>query len=163
MRDRFRRVLLLAMDVDGVLTDGGLYYTESGEELKRFHVTDGYGLHCVLASGIQVAWITGGRSEAVLHRAERLGVKHVEIDVQDKLTAMNRVCDRLRVPLSETAYVGDDLPDLPVLETVGCPLAVANAMPLVRSAAIYVTERMGGNGAVREICDLLRAARTETA
>ena len=158
--DHFRRVLLLALDVDGVLTDGGLYYTESGEEIKRFDVTDGYGLQCVLAVGVQVAWITGGRSKCVLHRAERLGIKHVEVDVQDKLAAMQRVSERLRVPLSEVAYVGDDLPDLPALQAVGCPVAVANGMPLVRETALYVTRRPGGSGAVREICDFLHAART---
>jgi 3-deoxy-D-manno-octulosonate 8-phosphate phosphatase (KDO 8-P phosphatase) len=158
---KLRAVRLLAMDVDGVLTDGGLYYTDAGDETKRFHVMDGHGLVAVLKTGIEIAWITGGKSRAVLHRAERLGIKHVFSDVVDKLRILNQLCETLRVPLAEVAYVGDDIPDLPVLRAVACPLSVANADSTVRAAAMYVTTRRGGDGAIREICDLLLGSRAE--
>lgn len=158
---KLRAIRLLAMDVDGVLTDGGLYYTDAGDESKRFHVMDGHGLAAVLKTGREIAWITGGTSKAVRHRADRLGIKHVFSNVSDKLPILTQLCDELRVSLADVAYVGDDIPDLPVLRAVACPLSVPNAASSVRAAAAYVTSRRGGDGAIREICDLLLGASAE--
>ena len=152
---RFAQVKLLVLDVDGVLTDGGLYYTETGEELKKFNVKDGLGIKLVMAAGIGVAIISAGFSAATLHRAKRLGIEYVFTGIENKLEALESLCQQLQVSLSEVAYVGDDLIDLPILERVGCPLTVADAMPANCAIAIYTTQKPGGQGAVREICDLL--------
>lgn len=149
------KVKLLALDVDGVLTDGGLYFTDSGEEFKRFNVKDGLGIKLVMQRGIEVAIITVSAANAVRHRAKTLGIEHLYLGREDKLTAMNELCDRLNLSLAEVAYVGDDLTDLPVLKAVGCPLTVADAIPQNQEASIYITEKLGGQGAVREICELL--------
>jgi len=149
------KVKLLTLDVDGVLTDGGLYYTETGEELKKFNVKDGLGIKRVMQAGIEVAIITVSTATAVRHRAKKLGIEHLYMGNEDKLTAMKELCDRLNLSLAEVAYVGDDFTDLPVLKAVGCPMTVADAMPQNQEASIYVTDKCGGQGAVREICELL--------
>ncbi len=149
------KVKLLTLDVDGVLTDGGLYYTETGEELKKFNVKDGLGIKLVMQAGIEVAIITVSTANAVRNRAKKLGIEHLYMGNEDKLTAMKELCDRLNFSLTEVAYVGDDFTDLPVLKAVGCPLTVADAMPQNQEASIYVTDKCGGQGAVREICELL--------
>jgi 3-deoxy-D-manno-octulosonate 8-phosphate phosphatase (KDO 8-P phosphatase) len=153
--DRCTQVKLLALDVDGVLTDGGLYYTETGEELKKFNVKDGLGIQRVMRSGVEVAIISAGHSISTIHRAKKLGIVHVFIGVEDKLSALKELCEQLSLSLSEVAYVGDDLVDLPVLQVVGCPITVADAMPENHAVAVYVTQKPGGQGAVREVCDLL--------
>ena len=158
---RLARVRLLGLDVDGVLTDGGLFYTESGEELKRFHVKDGQGLKLLMASGVEVAIISASRSQSTVHRARVLGIRHVFLGVEDKLTALVALCSVLDLSLDQVAYAGDDLNDLPVLRAVGVPLSVADGMPENRAAAVYVTSLNGGNGAVRELCDLICQARRE--
>jgi 3-deoxy-D-manno-octulosonate 8-phosphate phosphatase (KDO 8-P phosphatase) len=149
----FAQIKLLALDVDGVLTDGGLYYTESGEELKKFNVKDGLGLKQVMQRGITVAILSSSAAQATLHRAQRLGISHVFIGVEDKLAQLKVLCDELGVDLAQVAYVGDDLVDLAVMQAVGCPIAVADAMPENQAVAIYITRRRGGDGAVREVCD----------
>lgn len=156
------QVKLLALDVDGVLTDGGLYYTESGEELKKFNVKDGQGIKLVMQAGIEVAIITTSTSAAVLHRAKKLGIKHAFLGIEDKLTTVKELCEKLSISLSQVAYVGDDIVDLPVLDTVGCPLTVADAMPENQACAIYITKLAGGQGCVREICNLLLNSQTNT-
>lgn len=156
----FAQVKMLVLDVDGVLTDGGLYYTETGEELKKFNVKDGLGIKLVMAAGIHVAIISAGFSAATLHRAKRLGIESVFTGIENKLDTLEDLCAQLGVPLSQVAYVGDDLIDLPILERVGCPLTVADAMPANQAIACYITQRGGGQGAVREVCDLLLAAQS---
>lgn len=155
---RFAQVKLLGLDVDGVLTDGGLYYTETGEELKKFNVKDGLGLKRVMEQGIAVAILSSSAGQATLHRAQRLGIAHVFIGVEDKLAQLQMLCGKLELALPQVAYVGDDLVDLAVMQAVGCPVAVADAMPENQSVAVYVTQRRGGEGAVREVCDLLISA-----
>ena len=152
---KFSQVKLLALDVDGVLTDGGLYYTETGEELKKFNVKDGLGLKLLMQQGIEVAIVSSGSSKATLYRAARLGIQYVFIGVEDKLTQLKVLCEQLGIELSQVAYMGDDLVDLSVMQAVGCPIAVADAMPKNQDVAIYITQRQGGEGAVREVCDLL--------
>ena len=152
---KFSQVKLLALDVDGVLTDGGLYYTETGEEFKKFNVKDGLGLKLLMQNGIQVAILSSSNSQATLHRAELLGIQYVFIGIEDKLTQLQLLCQQLGLELGQVAYMGDDLVDLPVMQAVGCPIAVADAMPKNQDVAAYITQRRGGEGAVREICDLL--------
>jgi len=155
LKSLLSQVKLLALDVDGVLTDGSLYYTDTGSELKRFNVKDGVGIKQVKQAGIKVAIITVSTASAVQHRAEKLGIEDLYMGIEDKLTVIKKLCDRLDLSLAQVAYVGDDLVDLPVLKAVGCPLTVADAVAANREASIYVTEKLGGQGAVREICELL--------
>ena len=157
---RLKEVTLLSLDVDGVLTDGKLYYTDDGQHLRKFSVRDGVGVKRALAAGIEVAFVSAGTTPSIRHRGETLGVRHVFIGVQDKLATITDLGRKLGTDLVQVAHMGDDLNDLPLLEAVGCPLAVADAVPEVRDAALFVTEKVGGGGAVREICDLLVASRT---
>lgn len=157
--DRFKAIRLLSLDVDGVLTDGGLYYADDGTVSRKFNVRDGVGIKRVLALGIAVAIVSAGTTQSIDHRARTLGVRHVMTGVENKRAAIEKLCRDLGCALAETAHVGDDLNDLPLLEAVGLPLSVADAVPEARAAARYVTRRRGGEGAVREICDLLASAR----
>jgi 3-deoxy-D-manno-octulosonate 8-phosphate phosphatase (KDO 8-P phosphatase) len=152
-------IRLLVLDVDGILTDGGLYYTKSGEILKKFNVKDGLGIKRLLNSGVEVAIISANSSEATLHRAERLNVQHVFINVVDKLGTLQKLCDRLNIALQQVASMGDDLSDLPVMQAVGCPITVYDAMPENIVCACYVTHKGGGQGAVREVCEKIIAAQ----
>ena len=159
LRDRLAKVKLLALDVDGILTDGGLYYTDTGEELKKFNSKDGQGIKLLMNSGVQVAIISASKSTATLYRGKKLGIPHVFIGIEDKLPTLEQLCQKLGFGLTEVAYAGDDINDLPIMKAVGCPFTVADAMPQNQAAAIYVTKLGGGKGAVREICNYLLAVR----
>ena len=161
--ERLKGVKLLSLDVDGVLTDGGLYYTDDGQQLRKFNVKDGMGLQCVRAAGVEVALISAAKSPAILRRGEFLGLGHVVVGCEDKLAALTEICEELGLDLADAAHMGDDLNDLAVLEAVGLPLSVADAVPEARAAAAFVTSRRGGDGAVREICDLIVAAHGDGA
>ena len=150
---------LLVLDVDGVLTDGRLYYSARGEVLKVFDVKDGLGIKRLMAAGVEVAIISGRRSAMVTRRARDLGIAHVYQGSADKLPIFERLCKRLKLDASACAIVGDDLPDVPVMRAAGLAFAVADAHPAAIQAADMVTPRAGGRGAVRSICDLLLAAR----
>lgn len=152
---------LVAFDVDGVLTDGKLYYSDDGRELKAFHVQDGAAMKLLLSHGIVVAIITGRASSVVTRRAEELGIHHVYQGVSDKAAALSAVTEEVGVTLSRVAYVGDDLPDLGAFAAAGLAISVANAHPAAAAAADYVTVTPGGAGAVREIAQLLLEARGE--
>ncbi|MER3433502.1 MAG: HAD family hydrolase [Leptolyngbya sp. ERB_1_1] len=160
LRACLAQIKLLALDVDGVMTDGGLYYTETGEELKKFNVKDGLGIKLLMAAGIQVAIISAGFSVSTLHRAKRLGIDSVFTGIENKLETLEQLCRQLNVSLSEVAYMGDDLIDVPILQRVGCPITVADAMPANQAIAQYITRLPGGQGAVREVCDLLLAVQS---
>ena len=157
---RTATIRLLVLDVDGVLTDGRLYFGARGETIKVFHVRDGYGIRAVMAAGISVAVITGRRSRALTARCRELGIAHVMQGQNDKLAALERLCTRLRIGLRECACVGDDVVDVPLFAVVGLSFAVADAHPAARRAAHRITRLPGGAGAVRELCDLLITART---
>ncbi|MDC0835074.1 HAD family hydrolase [Leptolyngbya valderiana BDU 20041] len=159
LRDRFARVELLALDVDGVLTDGGLYYSDSGEQMKKFNVKDGQGIKLAQKAGIEIAIISASGASATRHRAKTLGIAHVYVGIEDKLSTLQGLCETLNLDRDRVAYIGDDANDIPVLEWVGCPLTVADAMAANLKVAAYVTRKCGGEGAVREICDLLVACR----
>ena len=154
-----RRARLLVLDVDGVLTDGRLFYGPKGEALKTFHVRDGHGIKRVAAAGITVAIISGRKSVAVAKRARELGIRHVLQGANDKLAALRRLAKSTRLTLEDCACVGDDTPDAPILAAAGLGIAVANAHADALGAADLVTTRPGGHGAVREVCDWLIAAR----
>jgi len=154
-----RRVRLLVLDVDGVLTDGRLYYGARGESLKVFNVKDGHGIKQVAAAGITVAIISGRKSAVVTRRARELGIRHVAQGVSDKLAALNKLARSQSVPLEHCACVGDDTPDAPMLHAAGLAIAVADAHPDARAVADLLTTQRGGYGAVREVCDWLIDAR----
>jgi len=153
------RVRLLVLDVDGVLTDGRLYYGLRGEALKVFHVRDGLGLKRLAAAGVTVAVISGRKSGMTGRRCRELGIRHVLQGVEDKLAGFQRLRERLGLPANACACIGDDLPDVPLLRAVGLAFAVSDAHPQARSAAHVVTILGGGQGAVREVCDYLLQAR----
>jgi YrbI family 3-deoxy-D-manno-octulosonate 8-phosphate phosphatase len=152
-------VRLVAMDVDGVLTDGGIWYTERGDELKRFDVRDGQGLVRLREAGVLTAVVTRRRSEIVARRARELGVAEVHQDATDKGAVVRGILARHGVRSAEACYVGDDVGDLPAMAIVGFPVAVADAVALVKRAAVYVTRARGGAGALRELSDLILSAR----
>jgi len=154
-----RKIRALVLDVDGVLTDGGMYYGPSGEGLKRFNVKDGMGLALVLQAGIAVALISGENSEILRRRAEKLKIADIFVGVEDKLKTLEEFLASKKITAAETAYVGDDLNDLPPMGKVGLPVAVADAVPEVRKAAKWVTSRRGGDAAVREVCDAILSVR----
>jgi 3-deoxy-D-manno-octulosonate 8-phosphate phosphatase (KDO 8-P phosphatase) len=154
-----KAIRLLVLDVDGVLTDGRLYFGARGEVLKVFDVRDGLGLQALADAGIAAAVISGRRSRAVTARCRELRVRHVLQGVSDKLAALEGLCARLKLVPGECACVGDDLPDLPLMRAVALGFAVADAHPRVRRAADFVTRARGGRGAVREVCELLLSGR----
>ena len=157
--DRARRIRLLVLDVDGVLTDGRLYFGADGENLKVFDVRDGAGLVAVQRAGISVAIVSGRNSPAVDRRAAELGIRLVRQGATDKAHALETLAARLGAAREEVACVGDDTPDLPMLRRAGLAIAVADAHAEIIAAADWVTTRKGGRGAVREVCDLLLHAR----
>ena len=152
-------IRLLVLDVDGVLTDGRLYFGPRGEALKAFHVRDGVGLQQLQRAGFKVAVISGRRSPMVAARCRELGVRHVLQGVGDKLAALRRLCARLRLTPAACACVGDDLPDVPLMRAAALSFAVADAHRVARRAADVVTRLPGGRGAVREVCDHLLALK----
>jgi 3-deoxy-D-manno-octulosonate 8-phosphate phosphatase (KDO 8-P phosphatase) len=156
---RLGAVRLLVMDVDGVLTDGGIYYTERGDELKRFDVRDGQGLVLLRQAGVLTAVITRRRSEIVERRADELGIVEVHQGATDKRAVLEALLARRGLAAADAVYVGDDVGDLPAIELVGFPIAVADAVGAVKRAAVYTTTARSGHGAVREVCDLILAAK----
>lgn len=157
---RARRIGIAIFDVDGVLTDGRIYLGESGEEMKAFNVADGYGLRMLLEAGIEVAILSGRRARCVERRASELGIRHVIQGAGEKLPAFSRLLGELRLGTEQAAYMGDDLPDLPVLQACGLAITVPDAPAPVRRAAQHVVARRGGEGAVREACEFLLELRS---
>jgi 3-deoxy-D-manno-octulosonate 8-phosphate phosphatase (KDO 8-P phosphatase) len=159
LTSRAKLIRLIAFDVDGVMTDGGLYYSDSGEEFKRFNSLDGHGLKMLRASGVEVAIITGRTSRCVAARAQNLGITHVFQGVERKLEAMVDLLNKLNLSRDAAAYMGDDVVDLTVMRHVGLAITVPESPLLVRKHAHYVTQRGGGHGAVREACELIMSAQ----
>jgi 3-deoxy-D-manno-octulosonate 8-phosphate phosphatase (KDO 8-P phosphatase) len=150
-----QQIKLLVCDVDGVFSDGRIYLGNDGEELKAFHTKDGFGIKALGANGVDVAIITGRNSAIVANRMKALNVAHIIQGQEDKLPALMSLIEQLNITIEEVAYIGDDVPDLPCIETVGLGISVSDGHPLVLRAANYITFTRGGFGAVRETCDLI--------
>jgi 3-deoxy-D-manno-octulosonate 8-phosphate phosphatase (KDO 8-P phosphatase) len=157
--ERAAQVKLMIFDVDGVLTDGGLYYGDEGELFKRFNVLDGAGIKLLQRFGIDTAIITARQSEIVNQRAAGLGITHVYQGAHDKRAALEQLAAKLGLSTTQCGYIGDDLIDLPILIRVGFAASVANCHPEVRPRVHYVARHGGGHGAVREVCDLILQAQ----
>ncbi len=162
LKARLAKVKLLALDVDGILTDGGLYYTENGEELKKFNVKDGLGIKLLMKLGVEVAIISANSSRSTYYRAKKLGITNCFLGVEEKFPILQKLCHQLNISLSQVAYMGDDLTDLPILKSVGCPMTVADAIQNNKENSIYISSKAGGQGAVREVCELIQKAVTSS-
>ncbi len=158
VRDRARGIRLVAFDVDGTLTDGRLWFDGEGNEMKAYHVEDGLGMRLLIDSGIVVALITARESASVKARARDLRIDHVFTAVKDKLACLLALCKQLDIELSQVAYMGDDLADLPIFPYAGLAVAPANVHPWVRDRVHWITTRSGGEGAARDLCDLVLEA-----
>ena len=157
--DRAGRVRLLILDVDGVLTDGKLYLGSNGDEIKSVHILDGLGIKMLLEAGLQCAVISGRRSDVLEHRMHGLGVEHVYHGVEDKLPVFNELLRELALEPVQAAHVGDDLPDLPIMRRVGLAVTVKSGSDLIKPYAQWETSQPGGQGAVREVCELILRAQ----
>lgn len=155
----FQHLKLLICDIDGVFSDGRIYLGNDGEELKAFHTRDGFGIKAIINAGIQVAVITGRKSNIVEKRMTSLGVQHIYQGQENKLEAFSELLEKLGVSEQETGYIGDDVPDQTVMEKVGLAIATNDAHPIILKLADYTTEMKGGFGAVREVCDTLLEVR----
>jgi len=159
LAQRLQAVKAVMLDVDGVLTDGGIYYDPTGREIKRFHVADGLGMELLRHAGIRVVILSGRVAEAITRRAAELRVTDCYQGVRDKKAQIERLRQQWQMKADELLYVGDDLNDLPAFEAVGVRVAVANADAMLKAQAHYVTKATGGNGAVREVSEWLLKAR----
>jgi len=153
------QIELVIFDVDGVLTDGNLFFGDDGQEYKAFHSRDGHGMKMLRASGVEVGIITGRTSQVVEHRMTNLGIEHVYQGKVEKLPAFEELIARLQLTPAQVAYVGDDVVDLPIMLRVGLAVAVADAHPLVLKHAHWHTPHGGGRGAARDVCELIMEAR----
>lgn len=163
VEQRAAAIKLCLFDVDGVLTDGRLFFNNGGDEFKSFNTLDGQGIKMLQASGVDVGIITGRTSDLVARRANDLGIKWLIQGREDKFAALQEILAQKPVELSEIAFVGDDLPDLRVISRVGLGIAVANAAPFVKEHSHHITERKGGEGAAREVVELIMAAQNTLA
>lgn len=154
-QEKAKAIKLVVFDVDGVMTDGRLFFTNDGNELKAFNVKDGLGIKMLHQCGIQTAIITGRTSTLVEHRAKNLGITFLYQGREDKLIALNELLSNIGLKLDEVAYMGDDLPDLAAIQEAGLGTTVADALPLVKKHADWITQKSGGDGAVRELCEFI--------
>mgnify|MGYP000042894462 FL=1 len=160
--EKARLIRCLICDIDGVLTNGLIYLDNHGNELKAFHIQDGMGLKLLMSAGIEVAVITTSVNPVIDHRMRQLGITHYFTGQVDKRQAFDTLKAKLNLQNQEISYIGDDLPDLPIIRQVGLGVAVANAVPMVKEFAYWTTTHSGGNGAVRELCDLILEAQEKS-
>ena len=153
------QIKLVVFDVDGVLTDGSLFVGDDGQEYKAFHSRDGLGMKLLRKSGVEIGIITARTSEVVKHRMENLDIEHVYQGRLEKLPALEELLAKLRLSFEQTAYVGDDVVDLPVMRQVGLAIAVQDAHPLAKQHAHWQTPHGGGRGAARDVCELIMEAQ----
>ncbi len=156
---RAKKIKLVVFDVDGVLTDGSLFYGDKGEEYKAFYAKDGLGMKLLMNTGVHIGIITARTSSLVKHRMDSLGIKYLYQGRQDKLNAFNDLIDKLKLSYEQTAFVGDDVVDLPVMKKVGFSITVKDAHPLVIEQAHWQTPLNGGRGAARNVCELIMQAQ----
>ena len=152
-------IKLLICDIDGVLTDGRLYFLPDGQEMKVFHVHDGFGMRRLQSIGVPIAVISGRGGAACEQRLQNLNIEHIYLNISHKLDVYEQLISELGIDDKAVAYIGDDINDLPVMERVGFVISVPNAPATVKNYADYITERSGGNGAVREICEMIIRAK----
>ncbi|ARC54048.1 3-deoxy-manno-octulosonate-8-phosphatase KdsC [Candidatus Riesia pediculicola] len=155
MFKKVSKTKLLICDCDGVMTNGLIYIGNSGEEIKTFNVQDGYGIRCIKKIGIEVAIISGSVSKTLENRSRFLGIRHLYQGCYEKEEAYLDLLNKLQIVSEEVTYIGDDVIDLPVMSKVGFSVAVPNSHPKVLQKSDYITEKFGGNGAVREVCDII--------
>jgi YrbI family 3-deoxy-D-manno-octulosonate 8-phosphate phosphatase len=158
-RKVFKELKLFAMDVDGVLTDAGMYYGESGEELKKFNTRDGMGIKLLQAEGVMIAIITMEHTKIVARRAKKLGITEVFQGAKDKVAVLTHLSEKFNIPFEQMAYMGDDVNDVAALQTVGYAAAPADCVDQVRQVVHYICQKNGGEGVVREVIDMILAAR----
>lgn len=158
--EKLKKIVLAIFDIDGVFTDGKLYLSNSGEEMRSFHLHDGLGIKLLLKQGIEVAVITAKQSETVKLRCQSLGIQHIYQGYERKEPAYQELLQTLQLSSEVVCYTGDDLPDLPLIKCSGVGIAVANAQAVLKEYADYVTHKAGGEGAVREVCDLILKAKS---
>lgn len=161
INERAQKIKCVICDLDGVLTDGLLYLDNYENELKTFHIHDGVGLKLLMAAAIDVAVITGSHNAVVDRRMGQLGIKHYFKNQLNKSTAFEQIKSLLLLKNDDIAYIGDDIPDLSIIKQVGLGVAVANATPLVKETAHWITSKTGGYGAVRELCDFILRAQNK--
>jgi 3-deoxy-D-manno-octulosonate 8-phosphate phosphatase (KDO 8-P phosphatase) len=157
--EKAAQIKLVIFDVDGVLTDGGLFFGDDGQEYKAFYSRDGLGIKMLQRTGVEVGVITARESQVVIHRMRNLGIEHLYQGRLDKISAYEDMIEKLAVTHSQTAYVGDDVVDLPVMQHVGLAVAVADAHPFVKQHAHWTTQHGGGRGAARDVCELILQAQ----
>ena len=157
--DRLKNIKLLLLDVDGVLTDGDIIYSDNGSETKIFNVKDGLGIRLLMEAGIHLGIITGRRSNALSRRCKELGIDLIYDGIADKADALNRMLERTGFSVEEVACIGDDLPDLVLMRRTGFSIAVADAHAILRENADMITSAKGGRGAVREVCEAILKAK----
>jgi YrbI family 3-deoxy-D-manno-octulosonate 8-phosphate phosphatase len=158
-RKVFKELKLFATDVDGVLTDAGMYYGESGEELKKFNTRDGMGIKLLQAEGVMIAIITMEQTKIVARRAKKLGITEVFQRAKDKVSVLTHLSEKFNIPFEQMAYMGDDVNDVGALQAVGYAAAPADCVDQVRLVVHYLCQKKGGEGAVREVIDMILAAR----
>jgi 3-deoxy-D-manno-octulosonate 8-phosphate phosphatase (KDO 8-P phosphatase) len=156
---KLKHIQLLLLDVDGVLTDGSIIYNDDGSETKIFNARDGFGLKLVMSAGIKVGIVTGRSSQALHHRCDNLGIDLLFEGVGDKAQMLEEIVAKTGITTEHIAFVGDDLPDLPIMKHAGLSIAVADAHEIVRQKADWTTLAQGGQGAVREVCEALLTAK----
>jgi len=159
LKDRAAKIKLLILDVDGVMTDGLILLNDRGEEIKCFNVKDGQGLRLIMKAGVDVVLVTGRTSKAIEYRAKDLGIREIYQGIDDKESLCIELINSKRLNNEQVCCIGDDLPDIPMFNHVGLPIAVADAAVDVRNAACHVTKKGGGKGAVREVCELILKAQ----
>jgi 3-deoxy-D-manno-octulosonate 8-phosphate phosphatase (KDO 8-P phosphatase) len=157
--EKAKKIKLLILDVDGVLTDGRLFFDDQGKEYKCFHARDGHGIKLLRQSGVEVAVISGRKSNSVALRMKSLGIKHVYQGHENKIAAFNEILQILSIQPEQAVHVGDDLLDLPIMKRVGLSIAVNDANDAVKNYADWSTNTLGGLGAVREVCDFIMQAQ----
>jgi 3-deoxy-D-manno-octulosonate 8-phosphate phosphatase (KDO 8-P phosphatase) len=160
LEEKARRISILLADCDGVLTDGGVYYSERGEEMKRFSIRDGMGVERLrILAGVDVGIVTGENSGAVARRAEKLRIVELHLGVKNKLASLHDILTRLELTPAQVAYIGDDTNDIEIMQQVGLTACPADALPQVKRVADYVCGRQGGHGAFREFAELVISAK----
>ena len=159
LREKLEHIKLLLLDVDGVLTDGSIIYDDDGRETKIFNSRDGVGIRLAMQAGIKIGIVTGRSSKALRHRCENLGIRLVFDGVEDKAGMVAEIISQSGIEAEQAAFMGDDLPDLPLMKLIGLAIAVADAHEIVRRSADWTTRAPGGRGAVREVCEELLKAK----